>query len=80
MKTLKANRIEKERLSDKEKSRILGGTPSAGMCGCGCKYENSGGSSSVDNGLANADAGIWSGDAFTCIQPVVITPDPKEGD
>jgi hypothetical protein len=29
-------------------------------CGCGCYYAGSGGSSTMDNGYANWDAGLWS--------------------
>lgn len=71
MKSLKVNQIEKNNLSEKEMQHIVGGKP-AGMCGCGCMYEGQGGSSSMDNGLANAETGIWRGDKFTSIQSVIV--------
>ena len=71
MKSLKANQIEKESLSNKEMQHIAGGQHE-GMCGCGCVHKNNGGSSTMDNGMANADRGLWSGEEFVCIQTVVI--------
>lgn len=71
MKSLKVNRIEKNTLSKKEMLSLTGGQR-PGMCGCGCKYEEQEGSSSTNNGLANADLGIWSGDKYVCIQTVTI--------
>ncbi|MEG1586768.1 MAG: TIGR04149 family rSAM-modified RiPP [Bacteroidales bacterium] len=72
MKNLKANQIEKNRLSEKEMGHLTGGE--SGMCGCGCAYEGKGGSSTMDNGLANADLGLDTGDKFSCIQTVIIRP------
>ena len=77
MKSLKVNQIEKNNLSEKEMQHIAGGKP-AGMCGCGCMYEGHGGSSSMDNGQANADTGIWTGDKFTCIQSVIVVAKRKD--
>ncbi|WP_300855271.1 TIGR04149 family rSAM-modified RiPP, partial [uncultured Alistipes sp.] len=54
MKSLKANRIEKEILSNKEMNQVRGGE---GFCGCGCLYEGKGGSSSSDNASANSITG-----------------------
>lgn len=71
MKSLKVNRIEKEILSNKEMQHIAGGQQE-GMCGCGCMYEGQGGSSTMDNGLANAETGAWSGDKFICIKTTFI--------
>lgn len=73
MKSLKVNRIEKNTLSKKEMLSLTGGQQ-PGMCGCGCEYENNNGSSTQDNGLANADLGIYKGDKFVCIQTVTIKP------
>lgn len=30
------------------------------LCGCGCKYEGNGGSSTADNGVANCKEGLRS--------------------
>ena len=71
MKSLKANQIERNNLEEKEMQHITGGQHE-GMCGCGCRFEGLGGSSSMDNGLANAETGIWTGDKFTSIQSVIV--------
>ncbi len=60
MKSLKANQIERNNLEEKEMQHITGGQHE-GMCGCGCMYEGHGGSSSMDNGLANADTEFGPG-------------------
>ncbi|WP_418683803.1 TIGR04149 family rSAM-modified RiPP [Alistipes putredinis] len=77
MKSLKVNQIEKNNLSEKEMQHIAGGQHE-GMCGCGCMYEGQGGSSTMDNGLANADTGLWRGDKFTCIQSVIVVAKRKD--
>ena len=56
MKSLKLNQIENNRLSEKEMFHIVGGK----LCGCGCAYADSGGSSQIDNGHANYDGGKFS--------------------
>lgn len=56
MKSLKANRIEKDNLTKKEMDCVKGGN----SCGCGCHYENNGGSSTMDNGNANYENNLWS--------------------
>jgi natural product precursor len=66
---MKLNQVVGKVLSDKEMSMQKGGKQE-GMCGCGC----TGSASIMTNGLANADHGYWSGDAFQCIQTVVYTP------
>ncbi len=55
MKSLKANRIEKETLSEKEMRHILGGE--SYMCRCGCYYADDGGSSIDANSRANGLSG-----------------------
>lgn len=72
MKSLKVNRIEKNTLSKKEMLSLTGGDPIPGMCGCGCQYEGQQGSSTMDNGVANADIGAWSGEKYVSIQTVTI--------
>lgn len=58
MKNLKLTALEADELSKKAMKSINGGFTS---CGCGCAYANSGGSSSQNNGLANAGTGLSSG-------------------
>lgn len=53
MKTLKANRIEKEILSNKEMNLVRGGE--IVKCECSCYYADKGGSSTMDNGMANME-------------------------
>lgn len=56
MKDLKLNNLSKNKLEKKELNNARGGQ----LCGCGCYYSGSGGSSSNDNGCANADGGMRS--------------------
>lgn len=39
---------------------------------CGCLYADKSGSSTMDNGLTNAETGAWSGDKFICIKTTFI--------
>ena len=50
--------MEKKKLSPKQMKNVLGGMP--GVCGCGCCYQGSGGSSEADNGDANINSGYHS--------------------
>lgn len=54
MKKLKLNSLNNERLSEKETQKIMGGN----VCGCSCWAAGQGGSSSNNNGRANAHGGI----------------------
>jgi natural product precursor len=56
MKSLKLNQLNEKTLSEKEMKNTLGG----GCCGCGCLYENSGGSSTSSNKSANGKGGLCS--------------------
>lgn len=78
MKTLKANRIEKEILSNKEMNQIRGGED---FCGCGCLYEGKGGSSTSDNASANSITGAKSpGEVYKEIIILIdeVTIEPQE--
>lgn len=58
MKLLKLNKLENNQLSKKEKKEIVGGAYN--MCSCGCKYADSGGSSTSGNLAANVRGGLTS--------------------
>ncbi len=64
MKSLKANRIEKEILSNKEMNQVRGGN----TCGCGCHYEDKGGSTKIDNANANYANNLWSPDSIVKVE------------
>jgi natural product precursor len=55
MKKIKLNTLESQNLSNKEMNRVRGGEDVA--CCCACAYANNGGSSTNDNGCANAKEG-----------------------
>lgn len=55
MRKIKLNVAEESLLNKKEMSAVTGGS-----CGCGCYYENNGGSSTADNASANAAGGLHS--------------------
>lgn len=55
MKSLKGNFSEAEVLNEKEMAAVQGG-----MCVCGCKYANNGGSSTDANGRANSNGNLRS--------------------
>ncbi|MDR1653927.1 MAG: TIGR04149 family rSAM-modified RiPP [Prevotellaceae bacterium] len=57
MKSIRLNQISANAMNAKEMNAIKGGEH---CCGCGCKYANSGGSSSVNNGAANNAGGLKS--------------------
>ena len=59
LKKIKLNQLENTDLNEHEMIRILGGYD-AGSCQCGCYYAGSGGSSTNDNGSANAAGGYTS--------------------
>jgi len=59
MKNLKINNLAQQNLSNKEMTAVKGGTCND-ICGCGCLYANSGGSSIQANGNANKAGGKWS--------------------
>ena len=54
--TIKLSGLEKERLSDQSMRMLRGGK----SCTCGCHYVDAGGSSAVDNDVANYDGGLTS--------------------
>lgn len=58
MKSLKVNHIESASLSKAEMAHLNGGS----SCGCACRYDGSGGSSSHDNHTANEVDGLHSPD------------------
>lgn len=64
MKSLKLNRINKSQLNKEQMSNVYGGSQ---VCGCGCCYSGSGGSSTDDNGMANANDGLRSPDCSNTI-------------
>ncbi|MCP4214383.1 MAG: hypothetical protein GY765_06985 [bacterium] len=50
------SRNDQRKVEGGEKNRATHATASLGcLCGCGCRYADSGGSSSGDNGCANSD-------------------------
>lgn len=57
LKNIKLNRLSDAELQEREMSDLKGGN----VCGCGCHYENSGGSSTMDNGSANVGIGSSGG-------------------
>lgn len=62
MKNLKLNKLAKGKLNKEQLMDTKGGKQAlitvGPLCGCGCRYSGSGGSSSCDNGCANADGGL----------------------
>lgn len=60
MKSLKLNLAETNMLDEKQKAAINGG----GACQCACRYANSGGSSTHNNGVANSKGGLQSKNFF----------------
>ena len=74
MKNLKLNKFEANKLNNREMKDVNGGSNGI-QCGCGCRYEGNGGSSSFDNGHANYDRGLFSGGAQVYwLEEVVVTP------
>jgi len=74
MKSLKLNKINKNQLSAEQMNAVTGG---GSGCGCSCYWANQGGSSTIDNGVANRDAGgLWSerGVNVIFLQEAVVTP------
>jgi len=73
---LKLNNIDFQNLESREMKEINGGYI---VCRCGCCYEGDGGSSTLDNGEANANAGLKSpcdGEYF--LPTVSVTPESNE--
>jgi natural product precursor len=62
MNQLKLNTLANNRLHEKEMNFVIGGEDTAykKMCGCACKYANSGGSSTEANASANAKSNLSS--------------------
>ena len=60
MNKLKMNVIENQILGRHEQRTIVGGSAAESSCGCACKYEGNGGSSTADNSSANAASGLHS--------------------
>lgn len=58
-KQLKLNKLKLNQLSAKQLNAITGGEEPP-RCTCGCCYAGSGGSSSVDNAIANNEGGLFS--------------------
>jgi len=73
MKNLKLNALNKKQLNKREMNTILGG----GTCGCGCAYADNGGSSTNDNGSANAAGGLVSPGGGSPRGPEVIVKAPR---
>ena len=59
MKKMSLAVLEKQELSNKSLSYLLGGEEQK-SCGCACRYANQGGSSTKDNGAANKSQGLHS--------------------
>lgn len=60
---MKLNKINSQRLTEKEMNSLKGGAsekPAGASCGCGCASENNGGSNISNNGMANAASGLVS--------------------
>jgi natural product precursor len=57
LKKLKLNALSEANLREREMNILKGGECT---CGCGCLYQNSGGSSTQDNGGANKNYGYFS--------------------
>ncbi len=70
MKSLKLNNLNTNRLKKEQMSSITGGG-SVRVCGCGCCYTATGGSSSLNNGNANLQHGFHSP---SCFNTVFIPP------
>jgi len=51
MKNLKLNRLNPNKISEKQANAIRGGQG----CSCGCQWAGNGGSSVQDNGMANSE-------------------------
>ncbi|MDP3443580.1 MAG: TIGR04149 family rSAM-modified RiPP [Ignavibacteria bacterium] len=51
---LKLNQLSKAVMEDRELINLRGGYTT---CTCGCCYEGNGGSSTIDNAIANSSAG-----------------------
>jgi len=58
LKSIKLTQLDRVQLEERKMSYLVGGGP--GDCNCGCYYENSGGSSSSDNLIANIKGGLTS--------------------
>jgi natural product precursor len=57
LKVLKLNQLSNANLDNRHMNSVKGGSR---CCVCGCAYADSGGSSSVDNNLANVAGGLQS--------------------
>lgn len=78
MNKLKLTAMESRVLSAKEMNHIKGSGWKGG-CGCGCWYENLGGSDTVDNAGANDALGINPGlDTVQTLPEVVVTAKPNK--
>lgn len=62
---LKLHEISGSELNELEMCRVLGGGE-VGCCQCGCKYANSGGSSTSANNSANNAGGLTSDGSQQC--------------
>ncbi len=58
MKSLKLNKLNQNSLSKDQMKKVRGGE--SNLCTCGCCYAGSGGSSTVDNAIANNEGGLYS--------------------
>lgn len=60
MEKLKANSLERSKLSKNQMGQVQGGAAEGTTCSCSCYYRNVGGSSIADNGKANFAGGLNS--------------------
>jgi natural product precursor len=58
IKNLKLNKLSEQNLKEKQQNMVKGGRICE--CGCGCHYQNSGGSSVEANAAANGRGGLSS--------------------
>ncbi|MDR2408055.1 MAG: TIGR04149 family rSAM-modified RiPP [Bacteroidales bacterium] len=76
MKKVKLNKLAQNAMKEKEMNFVRGGR----RCGCGCRYEETGGASTSDNALANycgclkslSDIKVWLVDDRDCDIPCVV--------
>jgi natural product precursor len=57
MKTLKLNKLNTSKISTEQANKIRGG---CSCCTCGCQWESNGGSSTMNNGIANSGKGLFT--------------------
>nr|WP_314750366.1 TIGR04149 family rSAM-modified RiPP [uncultured Porphyromonas sp.] len=67
LKKIKLNKLSDDALAQRQLKALKGGA----QCICACAYANRGGSSTMDNGLANRDSGRYSPEGGTYFLPDV---------